>query len=62
MEAKRSWFVLTDAKGFIHYQREEPETSMLPPTDTRQIYTYMATERYSFGCTDPRSVAGCLIY
>jgi hypothetical protein len=54
----RSWFILTSAKGMNHYVRESLETSVYTDMDTDN-YKVKALERYSFGCGNPRAIAGC---
>ena len=53
-----AFFVLTDApRGFVHFERTPLSTNMEADFDTGNM-RYKASERYSFGFSDPRCVFG----
>lgn len=53
-----AWFILTDAPdGFKHYQRTPVETDTYVDYPTDNVMS-KATERYSFGVSNPRAIFG----
>jgi hypothetical protein len=52
-----SWFVLTNCEGLKHYVREKIRTDMWSDFSTENIMA-KAVERYSFGCSNFRSIYG----
>lgn len=57
---KSPWFLLTDAEdGLKHYQRAEVKTDTYVDFATDNVMA-KATERYSFGCSNPRAVIGSI--
>lgn len=53
-----AWFVITDSPdGLKHYQRSPVETDTYVDYPTRNVMA-SATERYSFGVTNPRCILG----
>lgn len=58
LSSAKAWFVKTSVpKGLRHFQRWEPEFETDTDFDTKNIRV-SATDRYSFGWTDPRGIAG----
>ncbi len=58
LTSQTAWFLLTDApQGLKHYQRSpvKSDTYVDYPTDNVMA---KATERYSFGCSNPRGIFG----
>lgn len=54
-----AWFVLTNVKdGMKYFERRADSFDMDEDFDTDNA-KYKATARYSFGCTDKRSIYGC---
>ncbi|WP_421696928.1 Mu-like prophage major head subunit gpT family protein [Ancylobacter sp.] len=52
-----AWFVTTDIKGLLYLQRREVESDMQVDFATKNLLV-TATERYSFGYKNPRSIYG----
>lgn len=52
-----AWFVKTDKKGLIHYERRKYESSMDVDFTTQNLLV-LATERYSFSYNDWRAIYG----
>lgn len=52
-----AWFVLTDVKGLIYFERTPFETDMEVDKTTQNLLVF-GYERYSFSYNDPRSVWG----
>jgi len=53
-----AWFIITDAEdGLKHFQRTPVETDTYVDYPTDNVMA-KATERYSFGCSNPRAIFG----
>ncbi len=52
-----SWFILTNAKGLVHFERTGEETDTYADFKTQSV-SVSITKRLSFGCYDARSIFG----
>lgn len=59
--AQNAWFVLTDSPGLKMYQKTKFDLDVRKDELT-EIHYVKAFERYCFGCSNPRSVAGSFAF